>query len=148
MNGRGTTTIVAVFAIVLLAMTVGYLVFQSYKPPASASPPVTPETRQFHLYLHTFSAGDEKVHQWVPSGIVVNARDTVILRITNADPESAHGFSLGALNVTIPSIPSGQTVTVRFEAKRPGIYRYGCALTGCATDHASQNGQFIILGGP
>ena len=78
---------------------------------------------------------------------MVNAGDTVILRVTNADTEAAHGFSLGALNVSVPAIPPGESVTLRFRATRPGIYHFGCTLVGCATDHAEQTGQFVVLSG-
>ncbi|MBI2248246.1 MAG: hypothetical protein HYU65_09955, partial [Armatimonadetes bacterium] len=121
-----------------LLLAAGYIVQQTYTPPASATAPVTPEVRQFSLHLLVSKEGDRVVRHWIPSAIVVNARDTVILRITNGDDESAHGFSLGALNVVMPPIPPGQTVTVRFTATRPGIFHHGCNVVGFAIDHADQ----------
>ncbi len=146
MNRSGWTIVGAVILGVFL-LGGGYMVFHTYTPPASATAPVTPEVRQFRVHLQTFKGGAGVVRHWIPSVIVVNVSDIVILRITNTDADSVHGFSLGALNVTVPSIPPGQTVTVRFEATRPGIYQYGCNVAGCASDHADQVGQFIVLGG-
>ncbi len=136
----------AAFVAVLATATAFYLVDQGYRVPTSAAPPVVPEVRQFDLYLHTFEFGDRQVHHWMPPTVVVNAGDTVILRLHNADASSAHGFGLGAFNIAIPSVPPGQTVTVRFRATRPGVYHFGCVLTGCADDHGSQIGQFVVLG--
>ncbi len=145
MNGNGWTIIAVLLGVLLLGG--GYVVFHTYTPPVSATAPVTPEVRQFALRLQTFKVEESAVRRWIPSVIVVNVNDTVILRITNADADSAHGFSLGALNLAVASIPPGQTVTVRFTATRPGIYQYGCNLAGCAADHADQVGQFVVLGG-
>jgi len=145
MSGGGWTVFGAVLLAGVLVLGGAYVVFQVYAPPASATAPVVPEVRQFGVYLHTFEAGDRKVRHWIPDVIAVNAGDTVILRITNTDDENAHGFALGALNVSIPAIPPGETVTVRFTATRAGIYHYGCTLAGCARDHADQVGQFVVL---
>lgn len=145
MSGSGWTVFAAVLVAVLAVVGGSYVVFQVYAPPASATAPVTPEVRQFGVYMQSFEAGGRKVHHWIPDVIAVNAGDTVILRVTNTDDENSHGFALGALNVSIPAIPSGETVTVRFVASRPGIYHYGCTLAGCAKDHADQIGQFVVL---
>ncbi|MBI3997906.1 MAG: cupredoxin domain-containing protein, partial [Armatimonadetes bacterium] len=83
---------------------------------------------------------------WTPAIIVVNAGDTVILKVTNGDPNSPHGFSLAAFNISAPTIAPGKSETFRFRAMRPGIYHYGCGLTGCASDHADQVGQLVVLG--
>ncbi len=145
MSGSGWTVFAAVLVAVLAVVGGSYVVFQVYAPPASATAPVVPEVRQFGVYLHTFEVGDRKVRHWIPDVIAVNAGDTVILRVTNTDDENAHGFALGALNVSIPAIPVGESVTVRFVASRSGVYHYGCTLAGCAKDHADQIGQFIVL---
>ena len=147
MQNGGWTIFSAVFLVVLLLLAGGYVMVQAYAPPVSATAPVTPEVRQFRVFLHTFEAGDETLHYWTPATIVVNAGDSVILRITNTDGEDPHGFSLGALNVSVPSIAPGETVTLRFPATRPGIYHYGCTLAGCAVDHEDQTGEFIVLPG-
>lgn len=147
MSGSGWPVFSAVFLVAILLLGGGYMVLQLYAPPASATAPVTPEVRQFALYIHSFESGERTVLHWIPSAIVVNAGDTVILRITNADRETAHGFALGALNVSVPVIPPGESMTVRFRATRPGIYHYGCTLAACAKDHAEQIGQFVVLSG-
>lgn len=145
MSNSGWTVFSAAFVAVLVVLAGGYVLTQVYAPPASATAPVTPEVRQFGLFMHTFEVAEGTVRHWMPSTIVVNAGDAVILRVTNNDEENAHGFALGALNITVPAIPPGETVTVRFTAARPGIYHYGCTLAACAKDHADQTGQFVVL---
>ncbi|MDR7434548.1 MAG: cupredoxin domain-containing protein [Armatimonadota bacterium] len=147
MNGRGWLLIV--FFVVLGSLTVGYLVWQAYTLPLSASRPVVPQEREFNVVLVPLGAEEAvQLRKWVPGTIVANAGDTVILKITNADPEGAHGFVLPEANVSIQEIPPGQTVTVRFVARRPGIYMFACTKVGCAPDHAGQKGQLIVLGTP
>lgn len=147
MEGNSWRVFGSVFVAVLALLGGGYYVLQVYTPPVSATAPVTPEVRQFGVYMQTFEAGKTTVHHWIPATIVVNAGDTVILRITNTDEEQTHGFALGAFNVDLPNIEPGQSVTVRFVAARPGVYHYGCSRTGCAVDHFAQIGQFIVLEG-
>lgn len=147
MEGSGWRVFSAVFIGVLALLGGGYYVLQMYTPPASATGPLTPEVRQFGVYMQTFEAGKETVHHWIPSTIVVNAGDTVILRITNTTEDETHGFALGAFNVDVAAIEPGESVTVRFVATRPGIYHYGCNRAGCAADHFNQIGQFIVLEG-
>lgn len=145
MNGRGLA-VSAVIVAAVVAGASGYVVLRSARPPVSAAPPVVPEVRQFDLWLHVLEAGETAVRHWVPPVVVVNAGDTVILRLHNGDPEAAHGFVVAALNVVVPPIPPGETATVRFVARRPGIFHYGCAAAGCAPDHAGQIGQLVVLG--
>ena len=146
MNGRGTAIFTVTFVVVVLTLAAGFFVFRSYTPPTSASPPVVPEVRQFSLHLHSSKAGEVTMHHWMPPTLVVNAGDTVILKVINGDPENAHGFALGAFNISAPAIAPGQTETFRFRATRPGVYHYGCSLAGCAPDHADQTGQLVVLG--
>jgi heme/copper-type cytochrome/quinol oxidase subunit 2 len=146
-NGRGW--LLVVFFLVLGGLAAGYLTWQAYTLPMSASRPVVPQEREVSVALVTVGAEETRqVHRWVPGTIVANAGDTVILKITNTDPEGAHGFALPGANVFVPEIPPGQTVTVRFLAQRPGIYLFACAKTGCAPDHAEQKGQVVVLGMP
>ncbi|MDR7548254.1 MAG: hypothetical protein QN149_13360 [Armatimonadota bacterium] len=137
--------LVGVFAVVLATFTGAYLVTTASRPTVSAAP-VVPEVRRFTLALHGIKAGDETMRHWMPGVVVVNEGDTVILRVTNSDPDSAHGFALAGYNISVPTVAPGQTVTARFRATRPGIYAYGCMLAGCAADHADQAGQFVVLG--
>lgn len=147
MNGNGWPVFSAAFLVAILLLGGGYVVWQAYVPPASATSPVTPEVRQFTVSLHAFAAGERTVRHWIPSSIIVNAGDTVILRVANTDTESSHGFALGALNISVPAIAPGESVTIRFRATRPGIYQFGCTLAGCAKDHAEQTGEFVVLSG-
>ncbi len=146
MNGRQAGLFIVTFAAVLLGLAVGYLVFRTYVPPTSAAPPITPEVRQFSVHMTAVKAGGETLHHWIPAAIVVNTGDTVILKVTNSDPETTHGFALGAFNIAVAEIPPGQTQTFRFRANRPGIFHFGCDLAGCAPDHADQTGQLVVLG--
>ncbi len=146
MNGRGFPIFTATFVVVLLGLGAGYFVLQTYAPPSSASPPITPEVRQFSLRLRAAEAGEETQHDWTPATLVVNVGDTVILKITNGDPDTTHGFLLAAYNIAVPALPPGGTRTFRFRASRPGIFHFGCSVAGCSTDHAEQIGQFIVLG--
>jgi heme/copper-type cytochrome/quinol oxidase subunit 2 len=148
MNGRGPAIFTVTFTVVLLALGAGFLVFRTYTPPTSAAPPIVPEVRQFTLHLHAVEAGDKTLHHWLPATIVVNVGDTVILRVTNTDPETAHGFALAAFNIAAPPIPPGGTQTFRFQAARPGVFHFGCSVEGCAADHADQTGQLVVLGHP
>ncbi|MCL6552484.1 MAG: cupredoxin domain-containing protein [Firmicutes bacterium] len=143
---RGLVAGLGTFLAVLTTATAVRLVIQEARPPGSTAAPTLPEIRQVALYLHPFEFGDQPVHHWIPPIVVVNAGDTVILRVTNADPKAVHGFALGGFNIAIPAIAPGQTVTMRFQARRPGVYHFGCAATGCAVDHADQVGQLVVLG--
>ncbi len=147
MSRSGWPVFGAVFLAAASLLVGAYLVLHTYTPPASATAPLVPEVRQFALYLHAFDSEGHAVHHWIPSTIVVNAGDTVILRVTNTDSQTAHGFSMGALNVSVPAIPPFESVTLRLRATRPGIYQYGCTLAACAADHAEQIGQFVVLSG-
>lgn len=148
MDGRGTAVFTAAFAVVLLALGAGYLVFRTYTPPTSAAPPIVPEVRQFNLQMRAAEVGDKTLHNWLPATIVVNVGDTVILKVTNTDPETAHGFTLAAFNIVVPPMASGETQTFRFRATRPGIFHFGCSVDSCAADHADQTGQLVVLGSP
>ncbi len=141
---HGALLAVAVFLGVMATLTGAYFILQSSSPPLSAAPTV-PENRQFDLTLHVMGEGDTARRHWMPPVVVVHEGDTVTLRVTNGDTEASHGFTLGGYNITIPAIPPGRTVTVRFRATRAGIYAYGCLLTGCAPDHAGQTGQLVVL---
>lgn len=148
MDGRGTAIFAATFTAVLLALGAGYLVLRTYTPPTSAAPPVIPEVRQFRLDLLVVEAGEATVRRWVPATLVANVGDTVVLRVTNHDPENAHGFALAGFNVWSPPIPPGQTRTFRFRASRPGIFHFGCSVDACSADHADQTGQLVVIGNP
>jgi len=135
---------IAAFATVLGVLGTAYAVLRTSSPPPSATP-TSPEVRQFNLVLHAVQVGEETMHHWLPAVLVVNRGDTIILKITNGDTQNPHGFALGGFNVAIQTISPGKTEVVRFRATRPGIYYYGCDLTGCSPDHADQTGQLVVL---
>lgn len=145
MNSGGTAVVTASFVVVLAALSAGFLLLQTFAPPTSASPPIVPEVRQFSVHMHTSKVGEATMHHWMPPTLVTNVGDTVILKVTNGDPDNTHGFSLAALNIEADAIASGQTATFRFRVTRPGIYQYQCRLAGCARDHADQIGQLVVL---
>jgi len=101
MESRGSAIVTAAVAIVLLVLGAGFLVFRVYTPPSSASPPITPEVRQFAIDMHAAAVGEETMHHWLPATVVVNVGDTVILKVTNSDPEATHGFALAAFNTEL-----------------------------------------------
>ncbi len=147
MDGRGWTLVV--FLLALGSLAGGYVLWQTYAPPAAASRPVTPQEREFSVVLAVVGTEDAgQFRRWIPGTVVVNVGDTVILKVTNADPDGAHGFALPAANIFQRAIPPGKTVTVRFVADRPGIYMFSCAMAGCTEDHAAQKGQLIVQGAP
>ncbi len=148
MDGRGAAIFVASFTVVLLTLGAGYWVWQTYTPPTSAAPPVVPEVRQISLHLLVMEAGEATVRRWMPATVVVNVGDTVVLRVTNHDPENAHGFALAGFHVWSPPIRPGETRTLRFRASRPGVFHFGCSVDACAPDHADQTGQLVVLGHP
>lgn len=146
---NGGRWMVLTFILALGGLAAGYVVWQSYAPPASATRPLVPQERQFSLVIANVGASETREFlRWIPGTIVVHTGDTVILEITNTDPDSAHGFGLPEANIFVQQIPPGQAVTVRFVAARPGIYLFSCANAGCAADHAQQKGQLIVLGTP
>lgn len=146
---NGTRWLVIVFVIGMGSLAGGYVAWQTYAPPASASRPVVPVERQFSLVLARVGSEESKEFlRWMPGTIVAQVGDTVVLQVTNTDPDGAHGFALPEANIFIQEIPSGETVTRRFVARQPGIYLFSCASAGCARDHADQKGQLIVLGAP
>jgi len=115
---------------------------------ARAARPFVPETRQFTLFLMMIQdpAGGEH-HRWFPSNITANVGDTVILRIINTDNDVAHGFGIAGYGIFDAKIAPGATKTYQFVADRAGIFHYVCTAAECATDHADQEGQLIVLSG-
>lgn len=135
------------FVSVLAALTAGRLVLSSSAPAASASRPVVPQTRKFHLVSTDVGNGVVAARRWVPGTIVANAGDTIILTVTNADKDFPHGFGLPAAGINVTLKP-GESQTFTFKVDRPGIYGFACTLEGCAEDHAEQKGQLVVLEAP
>lgn len=146
MNGKSFSILTGTFVVVLAVLGAGYFVLRTYTPPSSASPPIVPEVRQFTVRIRAAEADEDTLRNWTPATLVVNVGDSVILKVTNSDPDATHGFILAAYNIAVPAIPPGESQTFRFRASRPGIFHFGCSVAGCSTDHAEQIGQFIVLG--
>jgi len=146
---NGTRWLVIAFLITLGGLVAGYAAWQIYTPPVSASRPIIPQERPFRLVLAPVGSEDTaRVLQWIPGTIVAHVGDTVMLQVTNTDPDGAHGFALPEANIFVQEIPPGATVRVRFVARRSGLYLFSCGNAGCAPDHADQKGQLVVLGPP
>ncbi len=160
---------VLTFLTILLLLTTGYLTLSIYAlttnadvtlplgirclaltapsvaSAASAQPRIA-ETRQFALFLTMIKdvQGGEH-HRWVPSSMIVNKGDTVIVRVVNTDAEKAHGFGIVGYGIFEPAIPPGTEKTFEFIADKPGIFHFACAAAECALDHGDQEGQLVVL---
>ncbi|GGJ07003.1 hypothetical protein GCM10010885_15210 [Alicyclobacillus cellulosilyticus] len=76
-------------------------------------------------------------HAWTFDGTVpgpviwLRQGDEVTLRLHNADPHMAHAIDLHAAlvapNQAFVDVPPGQTRTLHFTAKLPGVFMYHCA---------------------
>lgn len=143
---EGQAWLLVAFVMVLSTLTAGWLVLGSYAPPSSASNPVVPQTRQFHLVSSNVGSDVAPARRWVPGTIVVNAGDTVVLTVTNADPDFPHGLGLPVAGINATLQP-GESQKFTFKVDRPGIYMFACALEGCSEDHADQKGQLVVLPG-
>ncbi len=153
MGGNKLLALGLAFVLALASMVVGYHVVTQAAAPVSHSSHRTPQPRQFRTVL--FMLEDEfgnEYHMWMPNTLVVNAGDTVILQVTNGDEDAAHGFGLAAnwfgqesFNID-ERLEPGQTVTLQFVAKSPGIFPFYCTVAGCAADHAEQTGLLVVLG--
>lgn len=146
---NGVRWLAVAFVLALGGVSGGYMMWQTYAPPVSASRPVMPQERQFSMVMTRIGSEEgTQFLRWIPATVVVHAGDTVVLRVTNGDPDGAHGFGLAGAGIFIQEIPSGKTVTVRFVAAQAGIYFFSCVNSACARDHAYQTGQLIVLGTP
>lgn len=146
---NGSRWLVITFVLVLGGIVGGYMVWQVYAPPASAARPVVPQERQFSLVLARVGSEESaQVLRWIPGTLIVHVGDTVILRVTNADPDGSHGFGMPEAGIAIKDIPSGQTAAVRFEARSAGIFYFSCTIARCAKDHPDQTGELVVLATP
>lgn len=143
--GNGRIWLVIAFVLTLGALTAARVVSQGATPPASVANPVVPQTRQFHLIMSVVGGDKMEARRWVPSTMVVNAGDTVIVHVTNGDAGTAHGFSLPIAQVQELAIEPGDTKTFTFTVSRPGIYMFACPNAGCSSDHGDQEGQLVVL---
>lgn len=140
---------VAVLALVALLVVgvalAGFLVVQNQGFASGNDKPAEPAQRQFSI-LNVKVGADPHVHyRWLPGTVVVNKGDTVILRVTNADMEGSHGFSIAGYDIDKRGLQPGVTETFQFVADKGGIFRFACSEVGCTEDHNDQTGQLVVL---
>lgn len=82
--------------------------------------------------------------QFRPDILRVKEGDHVILHITNVERarDATHGFALHGHNVNL-SIDPGQTVTVEFDVKHPGVYPWYCTEF-CSALHMEMTGWMLV----
>jgi nitrous-oxide reductase len=82
--------------------------------------------------------------QFRPDIIRVKEGDHVILHITNVERarDATHGLALHGHNVNL-SIDPGQTVTVEFDVKHPGVYPWYCTEF-CSALHMEMTGWLLV----
>jgi len=74
--------------------------------------------------------------------IKVRKGDTVMIRISNLEPNQPHGFSLAEFRVS-EVIPPKETVTIRFVANKEGSYEFFCNVF-CGSGHPRHRGTLIV----
>ena len=85
----------------------------------TASLILTPTNRGSNQSLKEFNIVMQN-NQYIPSEIVANVGDQVVINFANQDPVS-HGVAIPEFNATVPGghIPAGGTATMQFVASRP-----------------------------
>jgi mono/diheme cytochrome c family protein/plastocyanin len=126
-SGTFSHMLLAVVAVGLSALTL----YQFVLRPKSNSPRVIdivaskPEHGGFH-----------------PSSIIVDAGETVTLRITSTDV--VHGLAIGpGLDINLGYAAPGQVQEVSFSIKEPGKYTFYC-VTWCSSDHWRMRGVIDV----
>ncbi len=79
-----------------------------------------------------------------PEHVEVEEGQKVVWHITNLERtlDATHGFSINGYNI-VASIEPGETVTVEFTAKRPGVYPFYC-VEFCSALHLEMTGYFLV----
>lgn len=79
-----------------------------------------------------------------PEIIEVDEGDDVTIYLTNLEraEDETHGFTVSTLNVHA-SIEPGKTVSVNFEADKPGVYPYYCTEF-CSALHLEMQGYLLV----
>jgi nitrous-oxide reductase len=80
-----------------------------------------------------------------PGRIQVQEGDTVILHITNAEQarDEIHGFGLVTFNKNVVIDP-GETKTLKFVARKSGVYPYYCT-NFCSALHQELQGYLVVV---
>lgn len=81
---------------------------------------------------------------FTPSTIDVRQGDEVTIHITNGEQtrDELHGFAIDSYNLNIVADP-GETKTVKFVAKKPGVYAYYCT-NFCSALHQEMQGYLTV----
>ena len=79
-----------------------------------------------------------------PEHIEVEEGQRVIMYLTNLERtlDATHGFSITGYNIAA-SIEPGETVTLDFVAKKPGVYPFYC-LEFCSALHLEMTGYLLV----
>ncbi|MBI1978195.1 MAG: Sec-dependent nitrous-oxide reductase [Candidatus Omnitrophica bacterium] len=111
---------------------------QTKTPEARIKGEVVHQGDAVHVYMTAIRSHFEPEHVEIEEG------DRVIFHITNLERtlDATHGFSIPGYNVAA-SIEPGETVTVDFVAKRPGVYPFYC-LEFCSALHLEMAGYLLV----
>ncbi|HEU4700450.1 MAG TPA: Sec-dependent nitrous-oxide reductase [Gemmatimonadales bacterium] len=82
---------------------------------------------------------------FTPSRLQVMEGDTVIIHVTNAEQarDEIHGFGIAAFDRNVVIDP-GETKTLRFVARKSGVYPYYCT-NFCSALHQEMQGYFEVV---
>jgi len=144
-------------ALVLSATGLG-LVLTASGPAAPA--PVTRELRLIITSVEPHNSSMammmEEMHVYMPSTVVVNRGDTIVLTIVNMD-EHRHGFKIPDLGVETDNtkdVAPGDQVVLTFVADRAGVFVWECNVPyrpatdtmaqDCGEDHEEMQGYLIV----
>ncbi len=78
--------------------------------------------------------------EFVPNEITVRRGDTVVLRVTSTDVD--HGIAIPGYRIR-ELIPAGETVIIKFEADRPGLFVFYCYVA-CGPGHDKMVGKILV----
>ena len=86
--------------------------------------------------------------RFVPDRIEVNQGDTVIIHLTNVEQTSdmIHGWGLIEHDLNVIVDP-GETKTVKFIAKKPGVFAFYCT-NFCSALHQEMQGYLAVKPAP
>jgi len=79
-----------------------------------------------------------------PQKVEVNEGDHVIMHITNIEEmrDEIHGFGICEYNINSDVFP-GETKTIEFDAKKPGVWPYYCT-NFCSALHQEMQGYLLV----
>lgn len=95
-------------------------------------PPAVDQERIIRIEANQFS--------YSPSGIQINAGDTVNIQLVSTDV--VHGLYIDGYGLSVEADP-GQTATLTFVADRAGSFRFRCNVT-CGAMHPFMIGKMTV----